>query len=44
MKLISRLKITEIYNASFGSWALHVLRFIYLKNLTGQKRHVTEVK
>ena len=44
MKLISGLKITEIYNASFGSWALHVLRFIYLKNLTGQKRHVTEVK
>ena len=34
----------EIYNASFGSWALNVLRVIYLINLTGQKRYVTELK
>ena len=30
MKLILGLKITEIYNASFGSWVLNVLRVIYL--------------
>ena len=34
----------EIYNASFGSWALNVLRVVYLINLTGQKRYVTELK
>ena len=44
MKLISELKITEIYNASFGSSVLNVLGVIYLTNLTGQKRYVTELK
>ena len=44
MKLISGLKITEIYNASFGSSVLNVLGVIYLTNLTGQKRYVTELK
>ena len=33
----------QIYNASFGWWALNVLRVIYLINLTGQKQYVTEV-
>ena len=32
MKLISELKITEIYNASFGSSVLNVLGVIYLTN------------
>ena len=41
-----KLKATtflEIYNASFGSWAL-VLRVIYLINLTDQKRYMTKLK
>ena len=34
----------EIYNVSFGPWAFNVLRVIYLINLTGQKRYMTELK
>ena len=33
----------EIVNASFGLWA-PVLRVIYLTNLTGQTRYMTELK
>ena len=32
------------WNTSFGSWALNVVRVIYLINLTGQKQYVTDVK
>ena len=37
------LKFLEIYNASFGSWAL-VLGVIYLINLTSRKRYLTKLK
>ena len=42
-KLYALRLFLEIYNTSFASWA-PVLKIIYVINLTGQKRYMTELK